>query len=132
MTTQHSLTLGFAFLSALGATALPSLGPTRTTPLCRTFALTTRAESSSTTTAPKGTLRKPVEAAVTVVTVVLFFAMFGLLIAKQYGIQFHCDHVKKALGRRSRGQKPAPLSPPSTTLPTLDHHGVSAGAPTAG
>lgn len=48
--------------------------------------------------------------------------MFGFLVAKKCGVQFHCHRVKKALGRRSRGHNIPPPSPPPTVVPMAEHH----------
>ncbi|KAG8917062.1 hypothetical protein FRC00_014097, partial [Tulasnella sp. 408] len=58
--------------------------------------------------------------------------IFAFLLAKKCGVEFHCNHVKKALARRSRGQKPAPSSPPPTVLPMEEHHVASANTPVSG
>ncbi|KIO24461.1 hypothetical protein M407DRAFT_8942 [Tulasnella calospora MUT 4182] len=139
MPTRHFLNLWFAFLWSLGVTALPSQGPTRTTPPRKTFILTARAQSSSTTAPAEPVLSKPAQTAVTIrmskradfLTILLFAAIFGFLLAKKCGVEFHCNRAKKALARRSRGQKPAPSSPPPTVLPIEERRSGFANAPVA-
>ncbi|KAG8913201.1 hypothetical protein FRC01_004676 [Tulasnella sp. 417] len=117
-------TLWFSLFGTLGVAALPSQGPTRTTPPRRTLILTARAQSSSTTAPTEPILKGPAATAVTILTILLFAALFGFLIAKKCGVEFHCNRAKKALGRRGRGKKPAPLSPPPTP-PPMDEHQIT-------
>ncbi|KAG9031253.1 hypothetical protein FS837_003023 [Tulasnella sp. UAMH 9824] len=131
MTMRHLLILSFAFLWPLRVHALPADGPTRTTPPRRTFVLTARAQASSTAPPLQSPLSPPAQTAVTILAILLFAAAFAFLIAKKCGVEFHCNHVKKALARRSRGQKPAPSSPPPTVLPMEEHHVASGKVPVA-